>query len=400
MTLLTVDKAKALIVAQVKPLSAETIPLNAARSRVLARDLKAKRDQPPFPASAMDGYAVNSADVDVPGRKLRLVGMSAAGHGFRGQLKRGETVRIFTGAPVPQGADAILIQENSVAEAGWIIAKKAVTSGLHVRRQALDYKSGEILMKAGRSLTARDIGLAASMNYASLPVRQKPIVAILATGDELVEPGQRPRRDQIVGSNSSAMAAFVEWGGGLPEIIPAVGDNESQIRAAMRKARHANILVTTGGASVGTHDLISSALAAEGIRLTFWKIAMRPGKPMLFAIRGKQRIIGLPGNPVSALVCARIFVKPLIDRFLGAPSDEPRIEAVLTQAMRANDERQEYARGRFAGRKDGLLIVTPFPLQDSSMLRFLAEADCLIVRPPYAEAAVAGDRVEILPIDF
>lgn len=400
MPLLPVEKAKTLILAGVKPLPAEIVALSDAHTRVLARDLKAKRDQPPFPASAMDGYAVHSTDTEVPGKQLKVIGISAAGREFRRSLGRGETVRIFTGAPVPRGADAVLIQENAVADGNSITTKASVGHGQHVRSRALDFKKGELLLRAGRLLTARDIGIAASINYPKLPVRKKPIVAIIATGDELVEPGGRPRRDQIISSNSLALAAFIGWAGAVPQIVGTVRDNQYQLRAAIRRARKADILITTGGASVGEHDLVKSALQSEGIALKFWKIAMRPGKPLMFAARGKQRIIGLPGNPVSALVCARVFIKPLIDRLLGRTTEEFAITASLVEPMRANDERQDYARGRLERKKDGSLLARPYPVQDSSMLRLLAEADCLIIRPPHAQAAAAGDKVEILPLDF
>jgi molybdopterin molybdotransferase len=400
MPLMPVDEAKALILAGAKPLSVEIVPLAAAHLRILARDQKARRDQPPFPASAMDGYAVHSSDTEVSGRRLKVIGASAAGHAFRGPLARGEAVRIFTGAPVPLGADAVLVQENACLEGISITAAAAVAPGQHVRPRGLDFKKGERLLAAGKRLTARDIAVAASMNLALLPVRRKPAVAILATGDELVEPGGRPRADQITASNSHALAAFVHCAGGDPRIMGIAKDDGDEIRAAIRRARQADIFMITGGASVGEHDLVRSALQSEGISITFWKVAMRPGKPLMFARRRGQRIIGLPGNPVSALVCARVFIKPLIDRMLGATATELPVVASLVSPMRANDERQEYARGRLERRKDGSLWALPYPVQDSSMLRTLAEAECLIVRPPHAVAAAPGDRVEILPIDF
>ena len=400
MTLMPVEEARNSILAGARPLSSELVNLESAHLRVLARDLLAKRDQPPFRASAMDGYAVNSADTATIGSELMVIGISAAGHAFRGALGKGEAVRIFTGAPVPNGADSVLIQEHAVARAGFIRTTAVARPGQHVRPLGLDFKKGEIVLRAGRLLGARDIGLAASMNYPKIAVRRRPIVALLATGDELVDPGLSPHRDQIISSNTHALSAFVRWAGAVPLIIGTVADDRMAIRSAIRQARRADVLIITGGASVGEHDLVKSALESEGIRITFWKIAMRPGKPLLFAVRKKQRVLGLPGNPVSALVCARIFLKPLIDRLQGIALEDQMLTARLGASMRANDERQEYARASLLRKDDGSLIASPCPSQDSSMLRVLAGADCLIVRPPHAQAAAVGEEVQILPIDF
>jgi molybdopterin molybdotransferase len=394
-----VEEAKAQILAGASPLAVEKVAIGSAHGRVLARDLAARRDQPPFDASAMDGYAVNSGHAEV-GSKLKIIGVSSAGHGFKRALGPSHAVRIFTGAPVPARADAILIQENATEEDGAVLVKSSVMPGQHIRPRGLDFRKGDILLHAGQRLSARDIGLAAAMNLAQLPVCRKPLVALLATGDELVEPGQRPTADQISSSNTLALAAFVEWAGGQPLLLGTVKDSVREIRAAIRRARAADVLITSGGASVGEHDLVRQALGEEGISLAFWKIAMRPGKPLMFARRKKQRIIGLPGNPVSALVCARVFIKPLLHRLLGIVSEDPILLASLAAPMRANDERQEYARGRLKKGQDGSLSVVPFPAQDSSMLAVLARADCLIIRPPHAPAAEAGQKVEIVPIDF
>ena len=399
MALMPVEEAKAQILADASPLGVENLPIHAVHGRVLARDLKARRDQPPFNASAMDGYAVNSGHAAV-GDELKVIGVSSAGHGFKRTLGSGQAVRIFTGAPVPIKADAILIQENAAAAEGCVLVKAPVKPGQHIRPQGLDFKKGDILLRAGQRLSTRDIGLAAAMNLSQLPVRKKPVVALLATGDELVEPGTRPAADQITSSNTLALAAFVEWAGGLPLPLGTVKDSVREIRAAIRRARSADVLITSGGASVGEHDLVRQALGEEGISLDFWKIAMRPGKPLMFARSRKQRIVGLPGNPVSALVCARVFIKPLLDRLLGMKDEELTLFAALAAPMRANDERQEYARGTLKRSHDGSLAVIPFPVQDSSMLAMLARADCLIVRPPHAPAAEIGEKVEIVPIDF
>jgi molybdopterin molybdotransferase len=399
MPLMPVDEAKALVLAGVKPLSAETLRLEQAHGRILAVDLHARRDQPPFAASAMDGYAISSKGAFV-GAKFQLIGTAAAGHPFRGKVGKSQAVRILTGAVVPAGADAILIQENASVQAGSITATAAVEAGQHVRQRGLDFSKGQLLLKAGRRLSARDIGLAAAMNYASLPLRRRPTTAILGTGDELVRPGQRLRKDQIAGSNNSALAAFVHWAGGIALDLGIVPDDQQRIRAEIRRASAADILVITGGASVGDHDLVKPSLEAEGIKLAFWKIAMRPGKPLMFARNGRQRILGLPGNPVSSLVCARVFLKPLIEQFLGFLTRDIPLRATLALPMRANDQRQEYARARLDHGEDGGLIATPYPTQDSSMLRLLAEANCLIIRPPFAEAVSTGTEVPVLLLDF
>lgn len=399
MGLMPVEEAKAQILAGASPLAAEKIPIGSAHGRVLARDLMARRDQPPFDASAMDGYAINSKDA-LAGSRLKIIGISSAGHGFKRAVGPGQAVRIFTGAPVPKNADAILIQENAAAEGGSVVVKVPVKPGQHIRPRGLDFRKGEILLRAGQRLSARDIGLAAALNLSHVPVWRKPVVALLATGDELVEPGRRPAADQISSSNTLALAAFVESVGGLPLVLGTVKDSVREIRAAIRPARTADVLITSGGASVGEHDLVRQALGEEGMSLAFWKIAMRPGKPLMFARSRKQRIIGLPGNPVSALVCARVFIKPLLHRLLGMADEELTLLASLAAPMRANDERQEYARGMLRKDRDGSLSVMPFPAQDSSMLAVLARADCLIVRPPHAPAAEIGDKVEIVRIDF
>ena len=399
MALMPVEKAKAQILAGVSPLPAEKVAITSAHARVVAKDLKAPRDQPPFAASAMDGYAINSAD-GAAGAELKIIGVSSAGHGFKEALGPSQAVRIFTGAPVPTKADAILIQENATAAEGFVSVKVSVKPGQHIRPRGLDFRKGDILLRAGQRLSARDIGLAAAMNFSHLPVRKKPVVAILATGDELVEPGGRPGADQISSSNNLALAAFIEWAGGLPLLLGTVKDSVPSIRAAVRRAKNADVLVTSGGASVGEHDLVRKALEAEGIPLAFWKIAMRPGKPLMFARSKKQRIIGLPGNPVSALVCARVFIKPLLDRLLGISREELTLFAALAAPMRANDERQEYARGEIRRGKDGSLSVIPFPSQDSSMLTVFARADCLIVRPSHAPPAEIGEKIEIVLLDF
>jgi molybdopterin molybdotransferase len=399
MALMPVDKAKTLVLAGVRPVGMEKVALKEALGRVLAVNLHARHYQPPFTASAMDGYAINSKDVSA-GSQFRLIGTAAAGHPFRGTVEKGQAVRIFTGAVVPPGADAILIQENASVEAGTVTCAAAVERGQFVRPCGLDFSKGQLLLKAGQRLSSRHIGLAAAMNHASLRVRRRPITAILGTGDELVAPGQRLREVQIASSNNPALGAFVRWAGGDAIDLGIVPDDQQRIRTAIRRAYAADILVITGGASVGDHDLVKASLEAEGIKLAFWKIAMRPGKPLMFAVNRGMRILGLPGNPVSSLICARIFLKPLIDQLLGSLDQDIPLKATLALPMRANDQRQEYARGRLDHGDDGRLIATPHITQDSSMLRLLADANCLIIRQPFAEPVPAGAQVPVLPLEF
>ncbi|WP_119391718.1 molybdopterin molybdotransferase MoeA [Taklimakanibacter lacteus] len=402
MALIPVTEAKEKILKGARPLAREDVPLHHCAGRVLAADIKARRNQPPFPASAMDGYAVRFADVGTAPIRLKVIGMAPAGHGFRGTVKAGEAVRIFTGAPVPKGADTVVIQENADASGGQVnINVPAQRLGQHIRRQGLDFAKGQSLLRRGTLLGAREIGLAAAMNWPRLPVTRRPKVAIFTTGDELVRPGQSPRPDQIVSSNSFALSAFVRRFGAEPVDLGIIPDRINAICRAIRKARSADILLTTGGASVGDHDLVQAALKAEGIGLDFWKIALRPGKPLMFARDGKRRIMGLPGNPVSALVCARIFLKPLIFALLGQSGDaDDTVKARLGAPLPANDLRQDYLRAQITREADGSYRATSFPLQDSSMQRALTEAQGLIIRPPHAPQAHEGDLVDVILLDF
>jgi molybdopterin molybdotransferase len=393
--MITVSEARRRILAKAKPLGIETVTLKTALGRVLAKPLKARRDQPPFPASAMDGYAVKAGE----GPVLKLKGMSAAGHAYTGTVNAGEACRIFTGAPLPKGADAVVIQENTETKGANVEISQPATLGQHVRPRGLDFKADDELLPARVKLNERDLGLAAAGNAAALPVSRRPVVAIFATGDELVQPGGKPRADQIVSSNSTALVAFVTACGGAPLDLGIVRDTPAATRAAIRKARPADILVTTGGASVGDHDCVQQALKDEGVAVDFWKIAMRPGKPFMYGTRHGQRVLGLPGNPVSAMVCARLFLKPLIETLLGLPYAENDTVARLDAPLKANDSREDYVRATLTIDSSGLRTATPFARQDSSMQRTFREAQCLIVRPPNAPTAPAGETVPILILD-
>jgi molybdopterin molybdotransferase len=402
MALLAVETALARMLDGVEPTNSESVDLLAAAGRVLACDLAAHLTQPPFDASAMDGYAVRAADVATLPTTLRLIGEAAAGHAFSGSVGAGEAVRIFTGAPVPAGADAIVIQENVAAEGTIIQVVEGKPDAEHLRRRGGDFREGEAPLKAGRRLTARDVTLAAAMGHATVPVRRRPGVAILATGDELVPPGETPRADQIISSNPYGLAAIVAAAGGKPRLLGIARDTRESLAEKIAAADGADVLLTIGGASVGAHDLVVPALEAAGMTLDFWKIAMRPGKPMIFGRRGaSQRIVGLPGNPVSSLICTRVFVVPLIARLLGdaAPASAPRA-ALLAAPLEANGPRTHFMRGNFVAGEGGAPRVAAARSQDSSLLTPLAAADCLIVRPADAPPAAVGDTVAVLDLDF
>lgn len=401
MALLPVEDARARILRNVKPLPAESIPLVKALGRVLVQKVRAVRDQPPFPASAMDGYAVIAADVVSTPVSLKVIGTSAAGHGFRGRIRSGEAVRIFTGAPMARGADAIVIQENTAVQAKpYVSILSPVKVNQNLRARGLDFKRGDVLLEPGLRLNARDTGLAAAANVAAVRVRRKPRIAIFATGDELVIPGADPGPDQIVSSNSYALQAMAMLYGADVINLGIVRDRLKATERAIARAADADVLVTTGGASVGDHDFIQEALKNSGVDIKFWKIAMRPGKPFMYGRKGRQHVMGLPGNPVSALVCARLFLKPLLDAMQGLPAGDDLVMARLTTPMKANDTRQDYVRAALALADDGSRKVTPFNQQDSSMQRTFRASDCLIVRPPHAPEAAAGDLVPVLLLDF
>lgn len=382
------------------PLPAEEVPLTQGLGRILAEDVTAALTQPPVAVSAMDGYAVRAADLEQVPARLRVIGMAPAGRPFAGSIRSGQAVRIFTGAAVPDGADTIVIQEDAETSGDWVILRESAPPGRFIRPAGLDFTVGSVGLVAGRRLTARDIGLAAAMNRPWLRLRRRPRVAILSTGDELVNPGQAPGPGQIVSSNSFALAAFVEAEGAEPLMLGIARDEPAALARAIEAADGADLLVTSGGASVGEHDLIAGALEASGMRLDFWKIAMRPGKPLLFGRLGRMPVLGLPGNPVSSLVCAIVFLRPALAGLLGCGSEGDRpAHARLGRDLPENDRRQDYLRSELTRDPEQGLIATPFERQDSAMLSLLARAGCLAVRPPHAPAARAGERVPILSLD-
>jgi molybdopterin molybdotransferase len=366
---------------------------------VLARDLPALRTQPPQAMSAMDGYAVRSADAAHAGAQFKVIGEVAAGRPFDRAVRAGEAVRIFTGGVIPDGADAIVIQEDTRADGPHITITEATASGRHIRPAGVDFNRGDLLLKGGSRLTDRELSLAASMNYPELAVRRRPKVAVLATGDELVMPGSQPGPGQIVYSNGYALRALARAEGAETIDLGIAADTIEATTNGIRRARDsgADILITTGGASVGDHDLVKQSLEAEDVKMAFWRIAMRPGKPMMHGRLGAMRVIGLPGNPVSSYVCGFLFLVPLIRSLLGRTTVHHSIEtAVLGRDVVANDQREDYLRARLEHRADGTLIATPVNHQDSSLLGNLAAARALVIRPPFAPAATVGSSCPIL----
>jgi molybdopterin molybdotransferase len=400
MSLLPVDEARRRVLDGVKALTAERVTLAKARGRVLAKAVSATRDQPPFDASAMDGYAVRHADIFGLPQHLKLIGTSAAGHAFKGSVKPGTAVRILTGAPLPRGADTVVIQENVQPADHGINVLSETPLAKNIRRAGLDFARGDVLVNTGTKLSPRDIGLLAAGNAAVVSVHRKPKVVLFTTGDELVLPGQRPRADQIVSSNSHAIAAMVEQFGAEVVNLGIVKDNLKATIAAVKKGLGADVLLTTGGASVGDHDYVQAAFKASGVKIGFWKIALRPGKPFMYGRKGRTHVMGLPGNPVSALVTARIFLKPLLDVMMGLPASDVRMTAVLKGTLPANDHRQDYMRATLTVAEDGRRTVSPFSAQDSSMQRTLQSSQALIMREPMASAAQDGDSVSVLLLDF
>ena len=395
--MLSVEAARARILAALSPLAAETIPVADSLGRVLAEDLTARVTQPPAAVSAMDGYAVRGTDVATAPVNLRQIGAVPAGGAFATPIGAGECVRIFTGAPLPAGADTIVIQENVSAAGDAITINEATPSGRYVRPAGLDFRAGDVGLVAGDLITVRKLGLAAAMNRPWLRVTRRPRVAILATGDEIVMPGDPIGPNQIVSSNGLALAAFVRAWGGEPIQLGIAPDRAEALQALASGARGADLLVTTGGASVGEHDLVRSALGASGLDLDFWQIAMRPGKPLLFGRIDGTPLLGLPGNPVSSLVCGLIFLRPALLRLLGMRElSERRLPAIAGCDLPANDRRQDYLRASLTRGANRELIATPFAKQDSSMLSLLARADALVIRSPEAPALRAGDSVEII----
>lgn len=394
--LISVEEALARITGALSPVGSEMVSIAQAHGRVLAQAVISNRTQPPFAVSAMDGYAVRAGDVANVPAKLTVIGQAPAGGAFTGAVGPGQAVRIFTGGPLPKGADTIVIQENTQADGDQVTVTQPVTAGRHIRAEGLDFRTGDEMLAAGRRLGARDVALAAAMNVPWLCVRRRPRLALLATGDELVRPGEPIGPHQIVSSNALGLAAMIAACGGETIDLGIARDNREELRAMALGARGADMLITLGGASVGDHDLVQSVLGEAGLKVDFWKVAMRPGKPLIFGHMGQTPMLGLPGNPVSSMVCGLLFVRPAIVALLGETGGGDYTgTAILGADMGANDNRQDYVRASLS--PDG--IATPFTVQDSAMLSTLAQAGCLIIRPPFAPAAKAGQIVPVLMLE-
>lgn len=402
--LMSVEDARARIIEQIQAVEAEDIALSEAVGRVLAESVSSRRTQPPEAVSAMDGYAVSAKGLSA-GSALTLIGEAPAGRMFEGSVVPGAAVRIFTGGVIPAGADTVVIQENTEKTGTNTI--KLTQTPKHaewVRPKGLDFTEGDVMLQAGRVLTARDVGLAAAMNVPWLVVRRRPRVAILATGDEIVRPGEPVPAGHIVSSNALALSAFVRVAGAEPQILPIARDDLADLSAKIRGAASADLVLTTGGASVGEHDLVQDALKAAGAEIDFWKIAMRPGKPLMLAtlpgaLNRRTTVIGLPGNPVSALVCAQIFARPALLALTGQEiGADPLKAAKLGVDLSQNGDRQDFMRATLEPDASGQLVATPFLKQDSSQFSRFAKADCLVVRPPHDPAKAAGDQIHY--IDF
>ncbi len=398
MSLLAVPEVRAKTLALIKPVGLEIIALTEAHGRILAEDVIARRTQPPFPASAMDGYAVRDAEAEI-GATFTVIGEAAAGTPFQGAVSSGECVRIFTGGVVPAGLDRIMIQEDVTREGDQITLSDTLDPQMYVRRAGLDFAEGNTLLPAPRRLTPEDIALLAAAGVPLVSVYRKPRVALLATGDELVLPGAATGPGEIVSSNNFGLAALVESLGAVAEILPIAADTEDSLRTLAAMGGQADLFITLGGASVGDHDLIRPALKDAGLTLDLYKIAMRPGKPFMAGRLGQTPMLGLPGNPVSAMVCGRLFVAPAIEALSGLPPADPKtITATLACDLGQNGPREHYMRARIES-KDGVLFCTPFDSQDSSRLSLLSQANALAIRPVSAPPAQAGDSITVMMLE-
>jgi molybdopterin molybdotransferase len=390
--MIAVEEAVARIVAALKPLEPECVALGSAAGRTLAVDALAKSDQPPFPVSMMDGYAVRSADAG----SRHIIGSAPAGHPFSGTLGPGEALRIFTGSVVPDGADAVLAQEDAQRDGDDVRFSEMPRPGKFIRPRGLDFQAASLLVPQGRRLTPRDLALLAAGDLAEVTVHRRPVIAFAATGDELSLPGQPRKPGGVVASSVYGLDAMIQQWGGEAHDLGILPDKPDAIAALAKE--QCDLLITLGGASVGDHDLVQSALGPQGFALDFWKIAMRPGKPLIFGRLGATPFLGLPGNPVSSMVCAQLFLRPAIAAMLGRKTEAPLKHARLLGTLTANDSRQDYLRAACEWR-DGDLWVHPFPAQDSSMLKIYSRSDALIVRKPHAVSLTDGAAVEILPLD-
>jgi molybdopterin molybdotransferase len=394
--MISVAEARARILIAVPLMPAETVPLVEAHGRALAEDIVARHAHPPGDVSAMDGYALRAADIVTTPATLKVVGESAAGRAYAGVVGSGEAVRIFTGALLPKGANAIVIQENADTDGQFVRIRTASSPGKHIRRQGFDFAPGDTLLKKGTLLDARALALAAAANHAKLAVRRRPKLALLATGDELVRLGTPLGPSQIVSTNSIALAALVRLAGGETIDLGIAPDRPDAVADAAEGGRGADFLVVSGGISVGAHDVVQKTLAARGLKVDFWRVAIRPGKPLMFGLWDAKPVFGLPGNPVSAVVCGLVFLRAAVRSAQGLDPALPVQAACLGQDLPANHQREDYLRARLETDGEGALWAHPLPKQDSAMLTALAGADALVIRPPGAPAVDRGSRVSVV----
>jgi molybdopterin molybdotransferase len=398
--MISLEEARLRMLDGVRPVQTEIVSLAEAWGRVTAAPVLARVAHPPRDVSAMDGYAVAASGAGV-GAVLRVVGAAPAGHPWDGPaLRPGEAVRIFTGGVLPQGGDAVLIQEDARREGDTVTVIEAPVAGRYIRRAGQDFAVGEVLVAAGRRITARDVGLAGAGNHPWIAVHRRPRVGILSTGDEVALPGEAIPPGGVVSSNTHALAALVRGAGGEPVVFPSVPDDRDSLARAAEAAAGLDLLLTSGGASVGDHDLVRETLQGSGMALDFWNVAMRPGKPLLHGSLRGVKVVGLPGNPVSVIVAGVMMVRPVIERLSGLPGDPPEaVPARLGAAVPENDRRADHLRARLERDADGMLVATPFPRQDSGMMRFAAMADALVLRAPYAPSLPAGSTVAVIRLD-
>ncbi len=396
--MISVEEARARILALMAPVGRETVAITQAVGRVLADGIVARRTQPPFDASAMDGYAVRGAEVH-PGARFRVAGEAAAGHPWDGEAAPGEAVRIFTGAPVPAGLDRIVIQEDADRDGDAIVLHDDLDPAPYLRRAGLDFAEGDALLSTGTRLTPENVALLAAAGHAFVAVHRRPRVTLLATGDELALPGDPVGEGGIVSSNNFGLAALIEILGGHADILPIAPDEPEALRRLALEGAQADLFVTLGGASVGDHDLIRPVLAEHGLALDLYKVAMRPGKPLMAGRLGETPMLGLPGNPVSAMVCGRVFLAPALSVLSGEGARMPATRrAVLETDIPENGPREHYMRARCTAR-DGTLSVAPFDSQDSARLALLSRANSLMIRPVSDPPRAVGEAVDVILLE-
>ena len=409
MSLLPVDDALAAITKGLTPVSVENVAMAEAPARddvigrILGEDIHAALNHPPHDVSAMDGYAVISSDlVNIPA-KLDVIGESAAGHPFDGVISHGQAVRIFTGAYCAQGSDAIVIQENTDEDNGVVSIHEAPSPGQFIRPKGNDFRQGALIAQKGDILTPRLLSLMASAGVRAFKLYQRPQITVISTGDELVAPGHIPKEGQIISSNGLFLKTYLSVIGADVIDLGIIPDEDDALEEAFERAQEADLIVTSGGASVGHHDGVAKAMTNEnGTKLNFWRIAMRPGKPLIFGKINGVPMLGLPGNPVSTGVCAMVFVATALKTLSGQDTSQDWgldiRTGLLATPLKENDKRQDYLRAKISTTDKGEVMLSPFDKQDSGMLKLLAEADALVIRPPFAPEAKAGDLVRYIPI--